>query len=290
MNPDLLEQKQKTEATLKSIKNLPLIPKVVFNVTKLLNDQAVSTTALTNEIGKDQGLTAKVLSISNSPLYGLQRKVTSLEFAIIVLGSKEISDIVTAISLADVMKFTNDKYFNQDEFLAHSLLVGTASKNICQTLGYFDIGSDAFVAGVLHDIGIQILYKFFNTQFKLVVNLVKEKKIKFALAEKEIFGLTHQEVGKFLGDKWNLPGSLVDVLNYHHNPGISNNNKAIPAIVHLADFMTQKFQIGGFYWDEGIELDESVIEILKFEKMDGLESFIKNYQDLYYQSAAASRY
>lgn len=290
INKDIQIKREKTEAALAGIRNLPLIPKIVFNVTRLLNDPSVSTNLLANEIGKDIGLTTKILSIANSPMYGLQRKVTSLEFAIIVLGFKEMSDIVTAVSLADAIKVTNDKIFNQNEFWIHSLVVGTAAKNISQNLGHYDIGSDAFVAGVLHDIGIQILYKFFNSQFKSVVTLVTAQNYNFADAEKEILGLTHKEVGQFLANKWNLPDVLGDALHYHHKPSLSGSNKVVPSIIHLADYMTQKFQIGGFYWDENYQLDEEINHILGFQDIEELDNFIQNYKDLYMQTATSIKF
>ncbi len=289
---DNQDQKKKKEITLDyldKIKNLPMIPKVVFNVTKMLEDPTLSTYALSSEIGKDQGLTAKVLSIANSPLYGLQRKVTSLEFAIIVLGYKEMSDIVTAISLADTMRVTTDKYFNQEEFWFHSLIVGTAAKNISHNLGHLDIGSDAFVAGILHDIGIQIIHKFLHPKFVEIIELVKNKNMFLLDAEMDILGLTHQEIGGYLAVKWNLPETLISPISYHHQPVNAQSNKTITAIVHLADYMAQCHKMGNFNYGPELILDESIIETLQFNNLEELGEFILNYKDLYAQTIASVR-
>lgn len=279
-------KKEQTLDSLSKIKNLPMIPKVVFNVTKMLSDPTISTNSLATEIGKDQGLTAKVLSIANSPMYGLQRKVTSLEFAIIVLGFKEMGDLVTAISLADTMRVSTDKYFNQDEFWLHSLLVGTASKSISQNLGHLDIGSDAFVAGVLHDVGIQILHKFLHSKFIEVIELVESKSMFLLDAEQEVLGLTHQEVGEYLAVKWNLPETLIAPIRHHHEPRDAQSFKTITAIVHLADYMTQLHGIGNFNWGPELTLDESIVESLKFNNMEELNEFIALYKDLYSQTVS----
>lgn len=282
------EQRTKTEAALSNIKNLPLIPKVMFEVTKLLRDASVTTYSLASLIAKDQGLTAKILSVANSPLYGLQRKVTSLEFAIIVLGYKEISNIVTAVSLADAVRITSDKDFDQVDFWIHSMVVGTASKGIAQNLGFLDLGSDSFVAGVLHDFGIQVLHRFLHPQFVTIIDKV-DSSIGFLEAEDSILGLTHQEIGKFLAEKWNLPGLLCDILQYHHTPNKSHDNKIISSIVHLADYMTQKLQVGCFYWDNGMQLDKEIINILHFNSEEDLEKFINDYKDLFIQTANSIR-
>jgi len=288
-NSNQNQKKENTLNLLNNIKNLPMIPKVVFNVTKMLSDPTISTYSLSAEIGRDQGLTAKVLSIANSPLYGLQRKVTSLEFAIVVLGYKEMSDIVTAISLADTLRVTTDKYFNQEEFWAHSLVVGTASKSIAHNLGHLDIGSDAFVAGVLHDIGIQILHKFLHPKFIEIIELVNQKNIFLLEAEKEVLGLSHQEIGEYLAVKWNLPETLISPIRYHHEPVNAQSYKTITALVHLADYMTQFHGLGNFNWGPELTLDESIIEILKFKNIDDLNEFILNYRDLYSQTINTTR-
>jgi len=294
MNEQLSEEeiqikRLNTEDALRKIKNLPLIPKVMFEVTKLLQSPSVTTSSLAKLIGRDQGLTTKILSIANSPLYGLQRKVTSLEFAIIVLGYKEISDIVTALSLAEAIKVSSDKNFNQSDFWVHSMVVGTAARGISQTLGFMDIGSDAFVAGVLHEMGIQLLNKFFNKDFLLILEKVRFNNFAYLETEKEVLGLSHQEIGRFVGEKWNLPKILCDVLNYHHTPSLCEENKIITSIVHLADYMTQKFQIADFYWDLNMTLDKEIIKILQFNYEENLDRFIKDHRDLFFQTASTMR-
>lgn len=294
MNEQLPEEeieakRQHTEEALRKIKNLPMIPKVMFEVTKMLQSPSVTTSSLAKLIGKDQGLTTKILSIANSPLYGLQRKVTSLEFAIIVLGYKEISDIVTALSLADAIKVSSDKNFNQNDFWIHSMVVGTAARGISQTLGFMDIGSDAFVAGVLHEMGIQLLYKFFNEEFLVILEKVRFNNFAYLDSEKEVLGLTHQEMGRFIAEKWNLPKILCDVLNHHHYPYETEENKVITSIVHLADYMTQKFQIADFYWDINMKLDPDIITTLQFKYEENLERFINDYRDLFFQTASTMR-
>jgi HD-like signal output (HDOD) protein len=284
-----LIKKEKTESVLTGIKNIPMIPKVMFEVTKFLQTSEVTTSGLAKLIGKDQGLTTKILSIANSPLFGLQRKVTSLEFAIIVLGFKEIADIVTAISLANTIQVASDKDFDQTEFWIHSMVVGSAAKGISQNLGYLDIGSDAFVAGTLHELGIQLLHKFLHPQFLSIYQNAKNGSSSFFSQEKEILGLTHQEIGKFLAEKWNLPVLLCDALLFHHTPSKTNENKVLTSIVHLADYMTQKLNVASVYWDQGIELDMEIIDILHFNSVENLDKFVNDYKDLFTEAVFSLR-
>lgn len=275
-----LQNKAKTEAILAGIKNLPSIPKVVFEVTKLLNDSKTATNQLAGIISKDQGLTSKILAVANSPLYGIKRKVSSIEFAILVLGFEDIRNIVTALSLAESIKTTPSKYFDPYEFWIHTMVVGTAAKGIALNFG-FEFGSEAFVAGILHDMGILVIYKFFNKEFNQIIELSQKEKISMLEAEESILGITHQEMGRFLAEKWDLPAVLCDALNYHHRPMESPENKYFISVIHLVDYMTHKLGIADFYWDKDIELDHGILDNLNFPSEEALDNFIVDYEDMF---------
>ncbi|MCU7492923.1 MAG: HDOD domain-containing protein [Bacteroidota bacterium] len=286
---DRASKRIQTEKLLGNIKNLPLIPKMMFEVTKFLQSPAPTTSGLARLIGKDQGLTAKILSVANSPLYGLQRKVTSLEFAIIVLGYKEIQDIVSALSLAESIRSSTDKCFNHEEFWLHSMVVGSAAKGISQNLGHMDLGSDAFVAGMLHELGIQLMHKYMHAQFEEIFRRVSTEGESFHTAELDTLGLTHQDMGKFLAEKWNLPVVLCETLNHHHSPGEIGSRSVLASVVHLADYMTQKLQIANVYWDKDMELDPAIIDTLQLGSMENLEKFILEYKDLFVETVFTIR-
>ena len=273
-------KKQKTEAILNSIKDLPSIPKVVFEVTSLLNDSKTSTNRLSDVIGKDQGLTSKLLAISNSPLYGLKRKVSSIEFAVLVLGFQEIRNIVAALSFVDAIEVLPSNYFDPQEFWLHSMLVGTAAKGISQHLG-FEFGSEAFVAGLLHDLGILVIHKFFSKEFVEIITKASSENMTILEAEANVLGLTHQEIGKFLAEKWELPLLLCDSINYHHNPSEANENKYFVSIIHLVDLMTQRLRVGQFYWDKDIILDNNILELLNFHSEEAIDNFIADYDEMF---------
>lgn len=277
---------QKTLAELNSLRNLPAIPKIMFEVSELLRKKSQDTVALAEVIGKDQGLTTKVLKIANSPLYGLPRKVSSLEFAIMLLGMEEISNIVTALSLAEAMRADGIEHFDYLEFWAHSMLVGTASKDIAKRLGFFEIAGDAFVAGMLHDIGIQLTARYFSKQFQEIIDLSASEDVNYFDAEKTVLGVTHQEIGRFIMQRWNLPSTLSDALAFHHNPSEGKETLILTYIIHLADSMTQEFEVGNTFWDKGIDFDaENIGKILNFENTEQLSEFISDYKEMFIDTA-----
>jgi len=289
MIQELSELGKKTLDEFKNIKNLPTIPKVVLEVNEMLRTHSGDIARLTSIIGKDQGLTTKILSVANSPLYGLPRNVSSLEFGIMLLGMGEISNIVTALSLASVVRGGEMKNFNYMNFWTHSMLVATASKDIAKRLGFPEIAGDAFVAGMLHDIGIQLTARFFPDHYETITFMVEEKNISYYKAEMAILGLTHEDIGQFLITKWNLPGNLAEVLKYHHTPLSLGKENVTLNIVHLADMMTKLFDIGSFGWDKSSELDESIMSVLNFSDKDELNEFIEEYFEIFQDTADGMR-
>ncbi len=273
-------KKEKTLKKLSGIKNLPSIPKVVFEVTRLLNEPATATRKLSEVISKDQALTAKILSVANSPLYGIKRNVSSLEFAVQILGFSDIRNIVTALSLASSIQISGNQYFDPYEFWLHSMVVGTAAKGISQDLG-FDFGSDVFIAGILHDVGILVIYKFFNNEFVEIVERSSSENRPILEVEYDVLGLSHQEIGRFLAEKWSLPLTLCDSLSYHHKPGTSEENIFFVSILHLVDYMTQKLGIGDFYWDNNLSHDPEMLKALNFPGKGDLDTFVSEYAEVF---------
>lgn len=274
------ERRKKSELALANVYNLPAMSTTMLEVSKLLDDPSTNTTALSRIIGRDQGLSTKILSIANSPLYGLTRKVSTIDFAILIIGYQDIKNIVVALTMVDSFKNKGDKYLDQKSFWEHSMLAGTASKRIAEDLG-LRIGSEAFVAGLLHDLGVPVMHKFFKQEFENIVNDFRENGTPILEAEIKELGLDHQDIGQFLSNKWSLPEHLSNAVLNHHNPGKAEEDKELTAVVHLVDYMTQKLEVGNYYLDEGIALDKAIFEILNLGSEEELETFIEGYRELF---------
>jgi HD-like signal output (HDOD) protein len=271
---------------LQSVSNLPPIPKVLQEISRLFSSQDISAKKVTMIIEKDPSLTLKVLSVANSPLYGLRRNVTNINTAVLMLGMREIKSIVTSIRMASTMKMKSDKYFSPDKFLNHSMIVGILAQRMSKDLG-FNFEGDGFTAGMLHDMGILIIHEFLTKEFLEIVDFSVQNKTSFLEAEYKILGLSHQEIGEFLTDKWSLPSVLSDALQHHHRPGSSKENTFLTAILHVADYATCKFEMAGIIWDENYNFDNSTIGLLNFLSPEGVDEFIEAYRQDYLEAAKA---
>lgn len=274
------ERREKSELALSNVYNLPAMSATMLEVSKLLDDPSTNTASLSKIIGRDQGLSTKILSIANSPLYGLTRKVSTIDFAILIIGYQDIKNIVVALTMVDSFRNKSDKYLDQNAFWKHSMLAGTASKRVAEDLG-FRIGSEAFVAGLLHDLGVPVMHKFFKSEFEAIVNDLNENNSPLLETEEKHLGLNHQDIGHYLANKWSLPEHLSTSILYHHKPSDAPEKDVLTSIVHLTDYMTQKLEVGAFKLDEGLELDESVLEILGINSLEDMDAFVESYRELF---------
>jgi putative nucleotidyltransferase with HDIG domain len=186
----------------------------------------------------------------------------------------------------ETLKVVGNRKFDQKKYWMHSILTAAAAKRIADDLGYQTSG-EVFTAGLLHDLGIPIIYKFFNNEYKEILESVNNQNITYLEAEEKFLGITHQEVGRYLVDRWNLPVSIADVISYHHKPSTAENNKELTALVHLADNMTRKLMVGEFSWDDTTTLDPEIINILRLGDEEYLENFIYSYKDLFEEQIEA---
>ncbi|MBU1101664.1 MAG: HDOD domain-containing protein [Bacteroidetes bacterium] len=287
--PEIAAKREKTELVLKNIYNLPSTPAILTDVMNLLNDKSVNTSKVTQVISKDQSLVTKILTIANSPLYGLQRKVTNLDFAILLLGFSELRNIVSTISVMESVKNKTDKFLDQKEFWLHSYLTGTASKRLADDLGYDNPG-EAFVSGFLHDLGITVMHRFLHSNYVAIHEKATNGEALFLEAEIEVLGLGHMDIGQFLLEKWNFPVTLCESIANHHNPSNAKNSEFLSAIIHLADYMTQKLQIGAAFWDVGMEFSEESMKVLRFSNEAELNGFIEGYREIFTEQLESARY
>lgn len=273
-------KREKNKRLLSNIRNLPSVPFIMVEISKMLDNPRAGASELGKLISKDQAMVAKILSVANSPLYGLPRRVATIEFAIVILGFDQIKNIVIALSMMEAFKNHDDKKWNKKAYWIHSLVVASAAKRIADDLGYRKSG-ETFTCGLLHDLGISVIQRYFYNDFNEICKLAEDQQMRYLNAEKNVLGITHQEIGQYLAEKWNLPPALGEGILYHHQPSEADENKVMASIVHLADFMTQRFQIGDFNWDENITLDSNIIEILGLGDETYLENFIQSYEPLF---------
>jgi HD-like signal output (HDOD) protein len=274
---DLTQRRERTELILKKVNTLAPLPKILQEVLHLLNDLNTSPHTLSKAISKDQSVVLKILTIANSPFYGLTKRVSSIEFAIMILGYDEIRNIVSALSLMESMKNKSDQYLDQKIFWMHSYLTATIAKKLAMDLGLEKHG-EAFIAGLLHDLGISVIHRFMHSDFVAIYDLVANG-VSYNDAELQVLGLTHGEIGESLLKYWNIPELITEIVKNHHQPYLSQQAPTLASVVHLADYMTQMLKMGELKMDSLVELDHHVFSTLHVKDLTELSHFIEGYRE-----------
>lgn len=273
MSPETIKER------VQSIIQLPALPTIAMEVVDLVDNPKTSASRLGKLISTDQALTAKVLKIANSPFYGFPRKISTIDFAIIVLGYDALKEIVISISLVSSLQRKSDMLFDAKGFWDHAILSGVLARRLARDLGY-RVSGEVFVGGLLHDMGISVLHRYFKSEYKRITEIIRETDLTALEAEESVLGITHAEVGGWLAERWNLPDHLVEAISMHHTPGNAEHNKDLVALIHCADVFACRMATQAVEFDKGIDFDQESLEHLQLNDAAVLEEYIRNYREL----------
>ncbi len=283
----LVESKDNILQILEKINNLPALPVIADEAMRILNDKESSKNDVVKIISKEQSFIAKILAVANSPIYGLRKEVSTLSFAVFVLGLKEIKKVVFALAFLESFKMTKDNYFNPETFWLHSFVVGNLSRKIAMDLNIINSG-EAFIAGFLHDFSVSVLHRDFKEEF-IEIHKIVSTGASFNYAENEILGLNHTDISKTVLINWDFPDIIIDAVVNHHIPSKASYDKQLAAVVHLADYITNILEVANCSWDKEFELDESIIETLHFSSNESLTEFIEKHKEFINEQIASIR-
>lgn len=217
---------------LESIRDLPTIPIVISEVLAAIDNPNTNAAHLAELIEKDQALTARVLRIANSPFYGYSRAISTIDLAIVIMGLNTLKEIVLSLIIKRFFSKITANMFDAKQFWNYSVYCGAASKLLSKKLGY-KITGEAFIAGLMHDIGFLVMIEYFKGDLQKIAQLHEHTKLSHLEAEDLIIGSTHAEIGAWIAERWNFPDNIVESIRNHH----TNYQKFNPenGIISLVD-------------------------------------------------------
>ncbi len=194
--------------------DLPSMPAIALQILELCQQEEPDISAIARLIGSDPALAAKVLRLTNSPMYGLKCEVRTVSHAICLLGLSAIRPLALSFSLVKGMQAHDRRALTW--FWKRSLMTAVASRELAQILG-FRLVEEAFLTGLLQDIGILALHQLVAADYS---RATREGLRHDALveAERTIFGEDHASVGAWLCERWKLPGILCTAIAASHAP------------------------------------------------------------------------
>lgn len=211
---------------LSKLKDIKSFPQFVLDTMRKLKDPESSASDVAQSLSRDEGLVLRVLKLANSASYGMSRSISNISEAIALLGYKNVSNLVIAATVYSSMdKGLSGYALDRGELWRHSLMVAYASRYIAKLTGKVSV-EDAYVGGLLHDIGKIILNDYVRFGYGIIVKMVEEEQIPFTEAETRVLGFDHAAVGAILTERWGLPEAYQMAVAYHHKPNDLPADKA----------------------------------------------------------------
>jgi putative nucleotidyltransferase with HDIG domain len=228
------------------LKDLPTLPVVVAKILQTASSPRASARDLQALISVDGGLTAKILRLANSSFYGRQRRITTLTDAVLVLGFNTVRNLALSASMLDSLAPRGAaQVFDWRAYWEHCTAVALLCRMLARRKGLPAGGvEEAFVAGLLHDIGKLFLGKYCPELLAEVVLTAETYRLSMGEAEWMLMGTTHALLGQTIAERWNFPDTLASAIGAHHEPDAWKGDPALAYIVHGANVLAQWGGIG----------------------------------------------
>lgn len=262
----------KIKKVIGSIRNLPTPPIVFEQIQKVLNNPDTSVGDVASILSEDPAMSVKVLKLTNSAFYGLQREIDSVKHAVMIIGLEAVKNLVLSASVLNMFKSNNENKEFHESFWRHSLSTAFASRLLAKDFrdGKVFNPDPAFSTGLIHDIGRMIICCFMEEEHKQIMKLAEENhNLSINIIEQKVLGFDHAMLGKELALTWKLPDRMADAIGFHHNATAPNESEDFAYLICLADYAAHMSTIADS--DEQPEkytIPEQVFEYFGFDKDD----------------------
>lgn len=256
----------KVEKILTTVERLRPLPTSTINLLNALEDPESTSSKIAHLISLDQALTALVLQAANAVTLGFLTSCTNVPDAVMRLGFKQTKIVVMQGTFSSPLARRLQGYrLGAGALWEHSLATARIAQYIAREVNYPD-GDIAYISGLLHDIGKLLLDQYILEDYHQIVAFMQENSISVWQAEETLLGTNHARVGGLVAAKWNLPGHLINAIQYHHLPSLAPAHRELGAIVNLANALTppDTTSLAGL---DGRIVNPVALEILHFDEL-----------------------
>lgn len=219
------------------VRSIPTLPAVLTVLSRRMEDPNTSSEDLAQVIVQDQAIASKVLKLVNSPFYGFSGRIQSISQGIVILGFNAVKNLVLSTSVIDAFRgAASGELFRMETLWIHSASVASTAKLLAEKNKNCD-PEDAFVGGLLHDIGKVLLWSSEPRLFEACLQLVASKHIPLAEVESRMLGFQDQEVAAILAEKWKFPEQLVQGLRWRGAPSRAGKWQGLASTIHCANIL-----------------------------------------------------
>jgi len=232
-----IDPKQYVQEAVKKITAIATLPEVTNKIIATVEDPKASAASLHKIVAHDPALVSRILKVVNSSFYGLPGQIGSIERAIVLLGLNAVKNIAVAASLGQMFRGTKlCDGFTAKDLWTHCVAVATTAREMAKLMKA-PIADEAFLAGMIHDLGMLVSLQVSPEQLRAACDKAKASSAAdFCAIEREIIGVDHQALGAAMAEHWKFPRSCQLVAGHHHQPAtLSDNNRLLVTLVYVAD-------------------------------------------------------
>lgn len=216
--------------------DLPTLPAIFQELFDRMQDPNAQVSELSAIIARDQALTAKILKLVNSAFYGQPSQISTISRAVIIMGFQAVRSAALGVSVLEQFKNLDSDSFSLSGFWRHSIGVACLGKQLSMVLNMAE-PEDAFVAGLLHDVGKLVMLQHFEDDVADLTRAAAEQQLTWRSCEEVLFPINHAGIARALFRAWKFPGNVVEAVACHHNPEAASRHATLAAVLHLADFL-----------------------------------------------------
>jgi HD-like signal output (HDOD) protein len=235
------EQQTIVSSAIAEISHIATLPEITLKIIELVEDPSSTAQDLHKVISNDPALCSRILKVVNSAFYGLPRQIGSINRAIVLLGLNAVKNIAIAASLTKLFRGGElCARFSAKDLWIHSIATAACAKLICDELK-LGVSDEAFLAGLIHDIGIMVEVQAMRHELLQVFEEMTfdgdgAPTCDMREIERQTLGADHQDFGSGLCEAWKFPKSFTYVTSHHHDPTqLPSANRTLTAIIYVAD-------------------------------------------------------
>jgi HD-like signal output (HDOD) protein len=248
---------KRLQSLVTSLRSLPSLPQIHHTLLAELQDNRGASATIGQMISQDAGLSAKVLQLANSPLFGRDYVVSNPSEAVVCLGTRMIAAVVLSQTLFKHYEGSRHQELNLSHVWNHCWETAALARRYCREQELpRAAGDEAFLAGLLHETGRLILVDNFPKEYQAACSAAREKNISLAAAMSESFGATPSQIAAYLLDLWGMPPDVVEAVS-----GLDRASRrdgadfSMTSALYIADLMasrkTPPDQFPAPEWDAG---------------------------------------
>lgn len=216
------------------ILDLPPLPAALAEALRVLSHDELPAQDCVRAIEREPALALRVLQLANSGFYASPSRVTSLGDAVRLLGLRAVAAVLAAVSIKQMMGRLPGGMHAQGQRWQHALATGCAARELARERGHD--AEQAFVAGLLHDVGAWLLAAFAPEQMALVRGLQDSEGLELCAAERRVLGVSHEEIGAEVAQLWRFPAEMASAITHHHHPrSAAEGCTEMEVLVHVAE-------------------------------------------------------